>query len=129
MRYTIYCLILQKPELKTEYDFLVIAMAIHAFVVWRDEPSHMFYLQAATMGQLGKKKARLELLRKSLSATPIYDHSYLTKVSAYWGELLELGKKEQAMEFLLMLSRNVPEAYVAEIGEMIAETAVHQVSH
>ena len=39
------------------------ALMIHAFLVWRDEPSHMFYLLATIMGHLDHKKARLDILR------------------------------------------------------------------
>jgi hypothetical protein len=117
---------LQIDELQTGHDSLANALAIHAFLVWRDEPSHMFYLLAAMMGHLGHKRARLDFLHSALSATPIDDHSYLTKASAYWSELLELGEKDAAMDFLLRLNRNVPESYVPEIAEMITETAEFQ---
>ena len=60
----------------------------------------------------------------SLAATPIDDHSYLTKaIPPYWAELIELGQKEQAMDFLLKLTRNAAEPYLDEIREMIKETA------
>lgn len=119
------------PQLQAEksqigHDALVNALAIHAFLVWRDEPSHMFYLLAAMMGHLGHPRARLDFLHRSLSATPVDDHSYLTTVSAYWGELLDLGEKDAAMDFLLRLNRNIPESYVPEIAEMITETAAFQ---
>lgn len=115
------------PQLKSTeekgYASIINALLVHASVEWRDEPSHMFYLLASLMGELGHKEARLEFLLRALSATPIDDHSYLTKATAYWDELLDLGKQDKAMEFLLKLSRNVPEAYLVEIGEMITETA------
>jgi hypothetical protein len=114
---------LQKNDLKTEFAALANVMHIHAIVVWRDQPSHMFYLLGAIMGQLGHKQARLQFLDRSLSATPIHDHSYLTKANVYWGELLDLGEKDKAMDFLLKLGRNVPESYLDEISDMIKETA------
>ena len=58
----------------------------------------------------------------------ISDHSYLTKASAYWGELLELGETKKALQWLVGLSRNVPESYASEIAEMIAETATLRAS-
>jgi tetratricopeptide (TPR) repeat protein len=115
---------LQTNRRPAEYALLVNVMHIHAIVVWRDQPSHMFYLLGALMGQLGQNQARLQCLERALSATPVYDHSYLTKANAYWGELLELDQRDEAMELLLKLSRNVPESYAEEIGEMIKETAV-----
>ena len=115
-----------QDESKALHDSLVNALMIHAFLVWRDEPSHMFYLLATIMGHLDHKKARLDFLRMALSATPVDDHSYMTKVSAYWGELLELGERDAAMDFLVRLNRNVPESYVPEIAEMITETAASQ---
>ena len=75
------------------------------------------------MGQLGQHDARLQFMSNSLAATPIDDHSYLTKASHYWAELIELGQKEQAMDFLLKLTRNAAEPYLDEIREMIKETA------
>jgi len=120
---------LQKDESQTGHDILVNALAIHAFVVWRDDPSHMFYLLGAIMGHLGHKKARLDFLHSALSATPVDDHSYLTKVSVYWAELLELGEQDAALDFLLRLNRNVPESYVPEIAEMITETVERQSRH
>jgi hypothetical protein len=114
---------LQKEKTKAEHDLLANVLAIHALVTWWDEPSHMFYLLAALMGHLGRSRARLDFLHRALSATPVEDHSYLTKVSAYWGELLDLGEKDAAMDLLLRLARNVPEAYVSEIREMITKTA------
>ena len=50
----------------------------------------------------------------------------MTKVSAYWGELLKLGERNAAMDFLVRLNRNVPESYVPEIAGMITETAASQ---
>ena len=51
------------PKLQAEgsqgiHDSLVNALAIHAFLVWRDEPSHMFYLLGAMMGHLGHREGR-----------------------------------------------------------------------
>ena len=43
-----------------------------------------------------------------------------------WSELLELGEKDAAMDFLLRLNRNMPESHVPEIAEMITETAEFQ---
>ncbi len=51
----VHCLI---PELKKRTDSktplvaLLNALHVHAFLIWRDDPSHMFYLLAALMGQL-----------------------------------------------------------------------------
>jgi hypothetical protein len=114
---------LEKLGLNAAHACLVNAMHIHAIVVWRDQPAHMFYLLSALMGQLGNKKARLRFLDSAVSATPIHDHSYLTKANAYWGELLELGEKDLAMDFLLKLSRYAPESYSDEISGMIKQTA------
>lgn len=114
---------LKKSRRTAEFANLVNVLVLHANLIWRDEPSHMFYLLAALMGQLGQKQERLEYLHRALSATPTYDHSYLTKANAYWGELLELGQSERALQWLVGLSRNVPEAYSPEISDMIAETA------
>ncbi len=115
--------LLEKSGPANEHAWLANVLHIHPFIVWRDEPAHMFYLLAALMGQLGQSEARLQYLFSSLAATPIDDHSYLTKASAYWSELIELGQQDNAMDFLLKLTRNAPEPFLDEIREMIKETA------
>jgi len=117
---------LQKSESTEEYAALANGLAIHPVLVWRDQPAHMFYLLAALMGALGSEEMRLDCLEKALSNTPIDDHSYLTKANAYWGELLEQGQTDKALDFLLRLSRSMPERYAEEVGEMIKETAGFQ---
>jgi hypothetical protein len=117
---------LQARRFDTSYSNLVNALEAHALLIWRDEPSHMFYLRGAMLGQLGRQQERLDCLFSALSSTPISDHSYLTKANAYWCELLELGEKERALRWLVSLSRNLPEPYAAEVAEMIQETALFQ---
>ena len=114
---------LRKGGATTTYWNVVNALEAHSILIWRDEPSHMFYLRAAMMGELGRQEERLECLQNALAATPVSDHSYMTKANAYWAELLELGDTEKALRWLVSLSRNVPESYTAEVAEMIAETA------
>ena len=115
--------LLEKQALRAEHDCLLNAMYVHTILAWRGQPPHLFYLQSALMGHLGKDRRRLELLDQALALTPLSDHSYLTKANAYWIELLELGDREAAMVFLLNLNRIAPISYQDEIREMIEETA------
>ncbi len=82
----------------------------------------MFYFLSSIMGHLGNKKARLDYLEKSQSATPIDDHSFLTKANAYWAELLEVGRKKEALDYLLRINKVSPASYTEEINVMIKET-------
>jgi hypothetical protein len=113
---------LRQQGLAPEHDCLVHAMYVHTVLVWRSQPAHLFYLQGLIMDYLGDHLKRLELLRYSLRLTPVNDHSYLTKATAYWADLLDLGKKQEALDFLLSLNRSCPLAYQDEIGKMISET-------
>jgi len=114
---------LQKTALNKERDILVNAMYVHAHVIWRRDPSHMFFLLGSMMGHLGNRRLRLDYLDKSQAATPIDDHAFLTRANAYWAELLEYGETDRAMEYLLKISRLAPASYLSEIEEMIKETA------
>jgi hypothetical protein len=114
---------LQKTAARKEHDILVNAMHVHANVVWRRDPSHMFFLLGSMMGHLGNKRLRLDYLDKSQAATPIDDHAFLTRANAYWAELLEFRETDKAMEYLLKISRLAPASYLSEIEEMIKETA------
>ncbi|MGH7139627.1 MAG: hypothetical protein ACREHD_28130 [Pirellulales bacterium] len=114
---------LKKTRSTAAFGNLLNALESHSVLMWWNEPSHMFYLRAAMMGQLGRQEERLECLDQALSATPVSDHSYMTKAHAYWVELLETGEQKKALRWLINLSRNVPESYALEVADMIAETA------
>jgi hypothetical protein len=113
---------LKSQRLLREHDCLLNAMYMHTMLVWRDQASHLFYLQGLIMDHLGKPKERLALLEQSLRLTPVDDHSYLTKATAYWSDLVELGEYAKARSFLLHLNRNSPESYLDEIGQMLEAT-------
>lgn len=120
---------LQQHHLKPEHDCLLNAMYVHTLLVWRTQPAHLFYLQGLVMDYLGERVKKLDLLEHSLRLTPLDDHSYLTKATAYWADLMDLGKQKEALDFLLSLNRYSPEAYQSEIGEMITETLAGSNSH
>jgi hypothetical protein len=105
------------------YENTINVLESHSVLMWWNDPSHMFFLRAAMLGHTGHRQERLACLEHSLSATPVFDHSYMTKANAYWGELLEAGEKKKALRWLVNLSRNVPESYASEVADMIAETA------
>jgi tetratricopeptide (TPR) repeat protein len=113
---------LKQQGLEGEHDCLVNALYIHTLLVWRKQPAHLFYLQGLLMDHMGDHQRRLELLDVSLRLTPVEDHSYLTKATAYWSDLMDLGRQKEALDFLLALNRYSPLAYQDEIGEMIGET-------
>jgi hypothetical protein len=105
-------------------DCLINALYMHTFVTWTQDPqrqAHHFFLQAALMDYLGSPELRRENLRYSLNITPIEDHSFLTKVQAYVFSLIDSGENDEAKRFLMKLYRNAPEAYLAELQEMIDE--------
>src|SRR5437868_9122285 len=99
-------------------------MYIHTILVWKRQPEHMFDLQAVLMGHLGNAERRLALLESSFLLTSPQDHAYLTRATAYWSALMELGRRHEALEFLFSLSRRAPDSCQEEIQEMLAETAV-----
>ncbi len=113
---------LKKEKLPSEHDCLVNALFIHAVVVWRDDPSHQYYLQSILMDYLGAHSAMLELRRRSFQLTDVEDHSYLTKAQALWSDLMDMGKHKEARAFLFHLNRYTPQSYQPEIEEMLAAT-------
>jgi hypothetical protein len=115
---------LRKSRMSREENSLICVMLIHANIVWKNDPSHKFYLLASLMGYLGDKRTRLDFLEKSFSSTPVCDHSYLTKVNAYCGEMLEMGMKSEALE-LLKKTKNLLSNMedIDEINEMIENYA------
>ena len=121
------CIYYLLPHLKhlrllPEHDCLVNVMYVHTLVVWRAQPAHLYYLQSLLMDYLDDPLKGLDLLEHSLRLTPVEDHSYLTKATAYWADLMNLGRNKKALDFLLSLNRHSPGEYQSEIGEMIAET-------
>ncbi len=112
---------LKNRLLKAERAVLANAMYIHTVLVWRTVPSHFHYLQSVLMDELGYPERRLELLEQSLIATSPDDHSYLTKATAYWSDLMDLRQYQKAGEFLLSLTRTAPRECQGEIQEMFRE--------
>lgn len=115
---------LHKRRLRVERDCLVCAMYVHTLLVWRTQPAHYLYLQSVLMDQLGEQERRLELLNQSFHMTPPDDHSYLTKATAYWSELMDLRRHDKASTFLFFLTRHAPDSCQEEIQEMLSETLV-----
>jgi hypothetical protein len=115
---------LQQRGLTAERACLACAMYVHTLLVWRTQPAHYLYLQSALMDQLGESERRLELLDQSFHMTPPDDHSYLTKATAYWSELMELRRYEKASTFLFFLTKHAPDFCQEEIKEMLSETLV-----
>jgi hypothetical protein len=115
---------LQQRGLIAERDCLVCAMYIHTVLVWRTQPVHYLYLQSVLMDQLGEQERRLELLDQSFQMTPPDDHSYLTKATAYWSELMDLRRYEKASSFLFFLTKHAPDSCQEEIKDMLSETLV-----
>ena len=115
---------LQQRGLTAEHDCLVCAMYVHTLLVWRTQPAHYLYLQSVLMDQLGEQERRLELLDQSFHMTPPDDHSYLTKATAYWSELMDLRRYEKASNFLFFLTKHGPDYCQEEIKEMLSETLV-----
>lgn len=113
---------LQQQELTAEHDCLVCAMYIHTLLVWRTQPAHLLHLQSVLMDHLGDHERRLELLDMSFLLTPPQDHAYLTRATAYWSELMDLGRYEQAWFFLVQLARQAPDSCQEEIASMMSET-------
>jgi hypothetical protein len=113
---------LKQQGLLAEHDCLVNAMYVHTLLAWREQPEHLFYLQSLLMEHLGHLERRAELLETSFRLTPPEDHSYLTKASAYWADLLDLGQRKRALSFLLSLNKVAPPSCAEEIEEMLAET-------
>jgi hypothetical protein len=103
-------------------------MYVHTLLAWRSQPAHLFYLQSSLMDHLGNTARRLELLDLSLHLTPVEDHSYLTKATSYWADLLDQGGRNAALSFLLELSKRCPPSYTAEIKDMLVETLAPQAS-
>jgi hypothetical protein len=113
---------LQKQKLTAEHDCLVCAMYVHTLLVWRTQPAHLLDLQSTLMDHLGNNDRRLELLDMSFLLTPPQDHAYLTRATAYWSGLMDLGRFQQAWHFLVKLARQAPDACQEEIAQMMSET-------
>ncbi len=114
---------LKSQNLMPEHDCLVNAMYQHAVFVWRDHPSHMYYLLSVLMDYLGDSSKKFELLHRSFSLTPKEDHSYLTKAQALWSDLLDHQHYRSAMQFILSVAREGPRDNVSELAQMLMETA------
>ncbi len=115
---------LQQQGLTAEHDCLICAMYIHTLLVWRAHPAHLLHLQSVLMDHLGNNERRLELLDMSFLLTPVQDHAYLTRATAYWSELMDLGRYEQAWYFLVKLARQAPDSCQEEIAGMMSETGL-----
>jgi hypothetical protein len=115
---------LQNHGLTAEHDCLACAMYVHTLLVWRTQPAHLLHLQSILMDCLGDRQRRLDLLNMSFRLTAPHDHSYLTRATAYWSELMELHKYEEAADFLFLLTKQAPDSCQEEIQEMLSETYV-----
>jgi hypothetical protein len=113
---------LKKPKHLPVHNCLVNALMIHTNLVWRVDPSHLYYLQCVLMDYLGEHSLALKLRHQSLQLTDVEDHSYLTKAQAFWADLMDFGKHHDAYSFLLHLNRYTPQSYQPEIEEMLAVT-------
>jgi hypothetical protein len=113
---------LKKRNFLTEHDCLVNALFVHTILVWRENPSHLCYLQSVLMDYLEQYSSMLDLRRQSLRLTDVEDHSYLTKAQALWSDLMDLGKHKDAYSLLLDLIRYSPQSYQPEIEDMLAAT-------
>jgi len=113
---------LKSQRLLAEHDCLLNALYMHTILVWREQPSHEFYLQSLIMDYLEEGGKRLELLQASLRLTPVEDHSFLTKVQALWSDLLDRGDYKSAEELLLYVYRYSPQSSLDEIKEMFYDT-------
>src|SRR4029077_7246518 len=105
-----------------EHDCLVCAMYVHTLLVWKTMPAHMLHLQNVLMDHLGNPERQLELLDMSFLLTPPEDHAYLTRATAYWSALMDLGRYETARTFLFSLMRHAPDSCQEEIRDMLEET-------
>jgi hypothetical protein len=115
---------LQQQGLSAEHDCLACAMYVHTLLVWRGQPAHLLHLQSVLMDHLGDTTRRLELLDMSFLLTAPEDHAYLTKATTYWSELMDLGRYEEARNFLLRLARHAPDTCQEEIADMMSETGI-----
>jgi hypothetical protein len=114
---------LKKQGLAAEHDLLVNAHFIHTIIVWKDNPSHQFYLQSVLMDYLGEYDLAIDLRALSLRLTDVDDHSYLTKAQALWSDLMDLGRAREAYSFIFNLARFTPREYLPELEDMAALTS------
>jgi len=103
-------------------DCLLAAMYSHTFLVWRNTPAHMYYLQSVLMNELGNYSERFRLLGDSLALTPASDHSYLTKAQNYLSDLLDVKRYDVAERLLMDLYRSATRDDQPEIMEMFRST-------
>ncbi|MFO0964696.1 MAG: hypothetical protein U0793_03790 [Gemmataceae bacterium] len=113
---------LRRQGLTAERDCLACAMYIHTLLVWRTQQPHLLHLQSVLMDELGAQERRLDLLDMSFLLTSPQDHTYLTRATSYWSELMNLGRQEQAADFLFYLTKHAPDSCQEEIKIMLAET-------
>jgi hypothetical protein len=113
---------LEQESLVAHRDCLLNAMYSHTFLVWRDRPSHMYYLQSALMDYLNDFGSHLQLLSQSIRLTPVTDHSYLTKVQGYWSDLIDVTEYDRAENFLLDIYRSALRDDFKELQEMFQPT-------
>lgn len=112
---------LDAQALRAERNCLLNSMYVHTVLVWRDQPAHCLYLQSLLMDYLGAAERRVELLEMAFRLTPLTDHSYLTKATALWSDLMDLGLRERALTLLMELNRSSPREHQDEIKAMIEE--------
>jgi hypothetical protein len=101
---------------------LLNAMYSHTFLVWRNKPAHMAYLQAALMDALGNFAERAKFMRESIALTPVTEHSYLTKVQDFWSELVDQRQYAEAELFILSIYHGAPREHLEELQEMFHTT-------
>jgi len=106
-----------------EHAILLHAAAQFAIGYVSSDPAHYSFLMSMIHGYLGDDEQRLHLLETSFRFTDPQDHSYLTRAEAYWMELLDLGRKHEAEEFLFALRATSSPDHHDEIRDMI-ETVV-----
>jgi hypothetical protein len=102
---------------------LLNALYSHTFLVWKNKPAHMYYLQSVVMDYLKEWPKRLKLLQQSLTLTSPTNHEFLTKVQSLWSDLLDLGDYQKAESFLLEVYRFALRDDLPEVQEMFHATS------
>jgi hypothetical protein len=112
---------LNEHKMDNEAALLHNVLYMHTVVASEYPPSHRFFLQSQFFDAIGRREEARTALLNSLQTAALRDHEWITKAQSYWAALLEAGR-EDAIDFVLLLYRNAPEAHLAEIKEMIALT-------
>jgi hypothetical protein len=111
---------LEGQSQNAERNCLVHAMFMHTVIAWDDYPGQACFLRSVLMDYLGVADEKRKQAYFSFMLTPPTDHSYLTKAQTCMFDLLEAGRPDAAVEFLLTVARSSPTENIPEIQEMLA---------